>query len=113
MHELSIAVNILDIVNEEAIKAKSTSITEIEIEIGSMSGVVIEALVFALEEAVKNTKLCKAKFKFIETKAEATCSKCDNHFDVDDFFAVCPKCGSFETDIIKGKELKIKKIILE
>jgi len=112
MHELSIAINIVDIVTEEAIKANFSSISEIEIEIGSMSGVVIEALDFALEEAIKETSWKNAKLKFTEIKAEANCSKCNNHFDVDDFFAVCPKCGSFETDIIKGKELKIKKIIL-
>lgn len=112
MHELSIAINIVDIVTEEAKKANSSLISEIEIEIGSMSGVVIEALNFAMEEAVKKTKLINAKLRFIEVKAEANCSKCNNHFDVDDFFAVCPKCGSFETDITKGKELKIKKIIL-
>lgn len=112
MHELSIAVNIVDIVTEEAKKVDSTAVSEVEIEIGSMSGIIIDALNFAMEEAVKNTSLSKAKLIFTEIKAEATCSKCDHHFDVDDFFAVCPKCGSFETDIIKGKELKIKKIIL-
>lgn len=112
MHELSIAVNIVDIVNDEAKKANSSTVSEVEIEIGSMSGVIIDALNFAMEEAIKNSILTNAKLKFIEITAEATCSKCDYHFEVDDFFAVCPKCGSFETDIIKGKELKIKKIIL-
>lgn len=113
MHELSIAINIVDIVTEEAKKAQSSSITEIEIEIGSMSGIIIEALDFAMEEAVKGTCLNNAKLNFTEIKAEANCSKCEKQFEVDDFFAVCPKCGSFETDIIKGKELKIKRIILE
>ena len=112
MHELSIAVNIVDIVTEEVNKFDSSSVVEIEIEIGSMSGVIVESLDFAMEEAVKNTCLSKAKIKFIELISEANCSKCGNHFSVDDFFAVCPKCGSFETDIIKGKELKIKKIKL-
>lgn len=112
MHELSIAVNIVDIVTEEARKVNSSSISEVEIEIGSMSGVIIEALNFAIEEAVKNTCLINAKIKFTEVIAEAKCCKCENDFKVDDFFAVCPKCGSFETDIKKGKELKIKKIIL-
>ncbi len=112
MHELSIAVNIVDIVTEEANKSKASSIAEIEIEIGGMSGIIIEALEFAMEEAVKGSCLSNAKLNYTELRAEANCSKCNNQFDVDDFFAVCPKCGSFETDIIKGKELKIKKIIL-
>lgn len=109
MHELSIAVNIVEIVSEEA---GFKTVSEIDLEIGSMSGIITESLDFAMEEAVKGSCMSKAKINLHELKAEAVCSKCDHVFEVDDFFAVCPQCGSFETDIIKGKELKIKKIKL-
>ncbi len=112
MHELSIAVNIVDLVTDEVKKSGGKFVTEIELEIGSMSGIILEALEFAMEEAVKNSPLEKAKVRYHELQAEAKCSKCENIFEVDDFFAVCPKCGSFETDISKGKDLKIIKIKL-
>ncbi|MCG8484240.1 MAG: hydrogenase maturation nickel metallochaperone HypA [Clostridia bacterium] len=110
MHELSIATNIVEIAEEEAIKAKKSTISEIDIEIGSMSGVIIEALEFAMEEAVKKGVAQNAKINFKELMARANCEKCFHQFEVDDFFAVCPKCGSFETNIISGKDLKIRKI---
>lgn len=112
MHELSIATNIVEIAEEEVIKAKAKEVIEIVLEIGSMSGVVIEALEFAMDEAVKNTLLQNAKRSIIKQMAEALCTKCGHHFEVDDFFAVCPKCGSFETEVLKGKELKVKKLIV-
>jgi len=112
MHELSIATNIVEIAEEEVIKAKAKEATEIVLEIGSMSGIVVEALEFAMEEAVKNTLLKNAKRSFLEQMAEALCTKCGHKFEVDDFFAVCPKCGSFETEVLKGKDLKVKKLIV-
>lgn len=112
MHELSIATNIVEIAEEEVIKAKAKEVIEIVLEIGSMSGIVVEALEFAMEEAVKNTLLKNAKRNIIAITAEALCTKCGHKFEVDDFFAVCPKCGSFETEVLKGKELKVKKLIV-
>ena len=113
MHELSIATNIVEIVEEEAKKVNAKEVSEIELEIGSMSGIVAEALEFALDEAVKNTVLENSKRIMINIMVEAICTKCDKLFEVDDYFAVCPKCGSFETDITKGKELKIKKLKIQ
>ena len=49
MHELSIAVNIVEIAEENARKEDAKLISEIELEIGSQSGVVLEALELALE----------------------------------------------------------------
>jgi hydrogenase nickel incorporation protein HypA/HybF len=112
MHELSIAINIVDIASDEARKAKKDFFSEIEIEIGSMSGIVHEALEFAMTEAIKNTCLERAKLTYTIISAEANCEKCCNKFEVDDFFAVCPKCGSFKTNVTKGKDLTIKKLIL-
>ena len=68
---------------------------------------------FAMSEAVKGTILSKAKRLITEIQAKAICNKCKHHFDVEDYFAVCPKCGSFETTITQGKELKIKKLIIQ
>ena len=41
MHELSIAMNIVEIVEENAAAANCKAVSEIDLEIGSMSGVVI------------------------------------------------------------------------
>lgn len=112
MHELSIANNIIEIVEEEKTKANAKIISELELEIGSMSGIIVEALEFALEEAKKNSALQQTHILYNEVMAEALCIECQNSFQVDDFFAVCPKCGSFKTDIIKGKDLKIKKLVV-
>ena len=44
MHEFSIALNIVDIASRTAKKAKAKKINEVEIEVGIISGVIVEAL---------------------------------------------------------------------
>ena len=48
MHELSIALSILDLVALEAIKQKAREVKEIELEVGRLAGVDISALAFSI-----------------------------------------------------------------
>lgn len=113
MHELSIATGVIDTVEEYAAKEKAVSVSYIELDIGELSGVVIEALDFAMTEAVKNTICSKAEVKINNIKAKAKCKKCDNVFNISDIYCVCEKCNNFDNEIIQGKELNLKKILVK
>ncbi|MFC2138417.1 hydrogenase maturation nickel metallochaperone HypA [Bacteroidota bacterium] len=113
MHELSIAQNIVEIAEEYAVKNNASIITEVEIEVGEMSGVVIEALEFAMQSATLETMLSGAKVEIIDIKGKAKCIDCQNEFFISSLFEVCPKCNSFHSEIISGKELRVKSILIE
>lgn len=110
MHELSIAMNIVEIAEEEAKKSGATQINKIEITLGSLSGVVYEALDFALQEAIKNSMLEKAEIEFIQIEGKAECPKCKNQFKTDNLYEICPNCNHYSCEIIEGKELKINSL---
>jgi hydrogenase nickel incorporation protein HypA/HybF len=55
MHELSIVMSIVDIVNEQAATAHATVIEEIEMDIGCLSTVEMNAFEFAWQQAVRDT----------------------------------------------------------
>ena len=113
MHELSIAMNIIEIAEENAKANNASIINEIELDIGSQSGVVIEALEFAMQSAVQGSMLKDAKVKINSISAKAACSACQHEFYVDDLFAPCPECGNPFCDIIEGRELKVKSLKAE
>ena len=113
MHELSIAMNIVDIANEETKKANAKKVFEIELEIGTMSGVVLEALEFALQEAVKDSILENAKIIISEIQAKAKCQNCLHVFKIKDLYSPCPNCNELKTEIISGKELRVKSLKVE
>lgn len=112
MHEFSIAMNIVEIAETETRKAGATAVSKIDLEVGSMSGIVIEALEFALESAVRNTVLHKAECNIIRLPALGRCVNCGHEFSVENYFDQCPECESFNPEIIQGKELKVKSLVV-
>ena len=110
MHEFSIAVNIVDIASKTAKDANTEKINEIEIDVGVLSGVIVEALEFALESAVKDTLLENTKITINEIKAKVKCNECSSEFKPDNYIEQCPECGSFNYEIIRGRELRVKSI---
>jgi hydrogenase nickel incorporation protein HypA/HybF len=113
MHELSIAMSIVEIAEDNARNANTSVINEIELDIGSQSGVVLEALEFAMQSAVLGTMLEKATVKINSIPAKAACSQCQNEFYVKEVFEACPECGNPFCDIFQGKELKVKSLKAE
>jgi len=110
MHELSIAQNIIEIVEENARIHKLSSVSEVDIELGTMSGVVPEVLEFSLKIAVKDTLLEKARICFQIIQAVARCNKCLKEFIPEDIYTQCPYCEGVYFDIIRGRELQVKSI---
>lgn len=113
MHELSIAMSIIDIAEENAKRENASVINEIELDIGTQSGVVLEALDFAMQSAVQGTMLEKAEVKINSIAARGACSKCQHEFYVKEMFAPCPECGNPFCEIIQGKELRVKSLKVE
>ncbi len=108
MHELSIALGIVKIAEDETAKAKADKVDLIELEIGTLAGIEFDSLDFVWISAVKDTVLEKAVKKTIVIKAKAKCIDCNTIFDIKYVYDSCPKCNSFLKVIIKGKELRVK-----
>lgn len=113
MHELSIAMSIVDVVNDNVSEEEDSTVKLLELEIGTQAGVVDDALSFAMEEAFKGTVLENAEIVITRVQAEAKCDACQHVFEVEELFTPCPKCNQIRNEIVKGKELKVKKLIVE
>lgn len=108
MHELSVALGIVDIAENEIKKANATSVAVIELEIGILAGVELESLDFVWPTAVYNTVLEKAEKKVIVIEGKAKCIDCDTLFKIVHLYDTCPICHSNFKGIVQGKELRIK-----
>lgn len=113
MHELTIAVEVIDIANDYAKRAGSSVATEIEIEVGELSGVEYDALDFALEVSKKNTILENTRINILKIKGKAKCNNCNTEFETDNLYAFCPVCKQYDFTITDGKQLKVKTISFE
>ncbi len=110
MHELSIAMGIIDIAQKEIDKVNAKKIELIELEIGTLAGIEFDSLDFVWPSAVKGTVLEHAVKKINIIHGEAKCSDCDTIFKLDNIYDACPNCNGYLKGIIKGKELLVKSL---
>jgi len=116
MHEASIAEALIKTAEEELKRSypqKVARIKILEIKVGKLSGVSVDALKFAFEILKKGTSLEDAELKVEEPKAVCNCRSCGKTSEIDDLFQGCPLCKSFNIDIKGGDELLIESIEVE
>ena len=112
MHELSIVMSIVDIAEQQAEKADAAIIDEIEIDIGCLSTIQMDAFDFAWSQAVKETILEKTVKKINRIKGKAKCLDCEANFNIENLYDPCPVCGQHLINIIEGKELRVRSLVV-
>ena len=113
MHELSIAISIVDMAIEQAKLASALRVTEVELDVGIFSGIEYEALKFALEVAVKETILEDTQFRINRVEAVAECPACEYLYVPEGMYSHCPECNKQGIRLIRGCELQIKSLLVE
>ena len=110
MHELSIAMNILEIVQEECRKAGSEKVVELILEVGDLSGVDVEALTTCLQIASRETLLDGASMVINRHPGKGYCGKCGEEFVMEDILSLCPFCFQPAVELREGQEMRIEEI---
>jgi hydrogenase nickel incorporation protein HypA/HybF len=113
MHEMSIALSIIDLAEAQARKERAVRIVEVELDIGTISGIEIEALNFAMEVAAKDTQLETARIRINRIEVVLECMECGHRFEPERYLSQCPLCGELNTRVIKGRELQVKSLLIE
>ena len=106
MHELSIAMSIVDLAAAQAANHEALVIEEIELDIGCLSGVEMDSFDLAWRQAIKRTILENATRKVNRIEGKAHCLECGCFFSMQNLYDSCPDCNSYFSEIISGKELK-------
>ena len=113
MHELSLAMAIVEMAVGEAEKNDTGPVQEIELEVGALSGVDTDALEFALSLAVKDTYLEHATVKIFVIAGSGWCNQCGLSFVMEDVLTTCPGCNMPAGKILGGEELRIVSLVVD
>lgn len=113
MHELSIVLNIVDIVEQEALKAGAGSVSAIELDIGKLSTIEPVAFEFAWKHGIRESVLEGANLTINYIPGRGICRDCNTNFEMNALFDPCPDCGSFLSEITDGEQMSIKSIRIE
>jgi hydrogenase nickel incorporation protein HypA/HybF len=113
MHELSIALGIVDIATEEAARHRGR-VTAVHLKLGLLSGVVKEALLSAYGLAREGTLLERAELVVEEVPVVAYCPVCAAaRTPSTPPLLCCPTCAGPTPEIISGRELEIVALEIE
>lgn len=114
MHELSIAVSLLEIAEKKAMEEGAERIARLFLRIGPLSGVVPDALSFAFEVASESTLAEGAELEIENVPVAVFCSTCDLEVTVESIYGLqCSICGRPTHEIRTGKELEITSMEIE
>jgi hydrogenase nickel incorporation protein HypA/HybF len=103
MHELSVAVEILEIVAEGA---KGGRVKKVTVEIGKLAAVLPAALLFSFSLAAEGTPAEGAELEIVEKDGTARCRACASNVALASVYGHC-SCGSAELDWLTGTELRV------
>jgi hydrogenase nickel incorporation protein HypA/HybF len=112
MHEMSVAQNIIDIVNEHIPEGTTAGVSAVRLRIGKMAGIVTDSLEFCFEAIIKDTPLESARLDIFIEPLIVRCQACNSTSEIDDPAFLCPVCGSIGVELISGTELQVTEIEL-
>jgi len=113
VHELSIAISLVEIAVEEAGK-RGGRVLAAHVRLGRLSGVVKEALIAAYEMASEGTALDGSALIIEEIPVVIRCGVCqqDRPTRASEWFS-CEVCGTPAADVLRGRELELAALELE
>ena len=113
MHELSIMLEVVRVVEELTEEQKIDKVGAIVLQIGELSSVVPQFMQEYFPMVVEDKPIFKdTKLEIEILPGMARCQKCGTEFNVVENKGYCPKCQSFDKDLLCGQEFLIKEIIV-
>lgn len=110
MHELSLCENIVDSIEETALKECFNAVTAVHLGIGQLSCVEPEALRFCFDTATHGTIAENSQLVIETFPGLAQCNHCGANLEIENYFDVCSHCGSVDLKILGGEQMQIESL---
>ena len=114
MHELSIALSMIEMATEEAERREGVRVNALHLKLGPLSGVVKEALLFSYEIACNATPLEGSQLVIEDVPVVIYCSECQSEQQLESIQRFCcPVCGTLSSEVVRGRELEFVAMEIE
>lgn len=108
MHELSIALSLVDLACEEAGRLEGGRVEALHVQVGVLSGVVKDALLFSFDVAAAGSSIDGARLEVIEIPATVWCGTCEATRTLQTIQRRrCPSCDEPTPHLVTGEELTL------
>lgn len=109
MHELSVVIEIFDLIEEIMQEQDLKEVSSVTVEVGELSGILPDYFsecwkVAGIGGTFENTRLI---LEFIPAVAKCTCGE---EYEMQKNSRICPHCGKTDYTVIRGREFTVKQI---
>lgn len=113
MHEMSLAQALVEQAAELARQDGCRRVLAVDVRIGSLSGVMRDALEFCFPAAARGTAIEGAALRVIEVPLRALCRNCGRASQPEPFDIECPHCGSMDLELNSAREFTLVSLEVE
>ena len=110
MHEMALAEGMLEIVESTARANGATKVKRVWLEIGALSHVAPDALLFCFDAVTRGSLAEGATLEIIATPGTAWCMPCGETVPLARVGDPCPRCGSYQLTVTQGDAMRVKEI---
>ncbi len=110
MHEVALALRIVEIVQEQARRQPFEAVKRVFLRIGAFAHVEPEALAFGFAAAARGTIAQGASLEIERAPGTGFCAGCGRDVEVTSRLSECPACGSGPLRIAGGDELRVTEL---
>ena len=94
MHELSIAQNIIEIINSSISEDQNGKVKTVYLKIGKLGNVVPDSLIFGYNILTKGTELEESSLEIENIPLTIECENCNSNSTLEYLIFICPECSS-------------------
>lgn len=113
MHEMSLAENVREIIEDTARDQGFTRVMSVRLEIGKLSSVEPEAMRFCFDAAMAGSLAEGARLEIVETPGQGRCGTCGRDMPIESLYEACPHCGGYRISVVGGDAMRIMDMEVE
>lgn len=112
MHEMAIAMSLLELAEKEAAANGCSRLLSVTVHYGELAGIMPEALQLAFSALTANSPHAGTRLELVSLPLRLRCPFCQTTFEGgNDIFQPCPNCGEeFGHIVEQGRELLLARI---
>lgn len=113
MHEMSLAENMLQLIEDAALEQQFAQVKTVWLEVGQLACVEKDSLRFYFDVVTQDSIAQQARLEIIEIPGQGMCKQCNQTVLIAAHYEACPHCGSYALQITQGDGMQIRELEVE
>lgn len=113
MHEISLCLNMVELIEQQARQNAAQKVTKVWLEVGALACVEEQALRFSFASVSRGTLAENSELHLSHRPAQAWCWDCCLSVAIAQHASPCPHCDGYNLRIEEGDSLRIRQLEIE